>query len=45
MKELGYHRGYKYAHDYAPDDPAAKQQYLPHALAGKHYYRPQKTKK
>ena len=38
MKELGYHKGYKYAHDsaigYIP------QEYLPEKLAGKKYYDP-----
>lgn len=38
MKELGYHQGYKYSHDYEGD--AAKQDYLPPMLANKKYYQP-----
>ncbi|MFH0829001.1 MAG: replication-associated recombination protein A [Candidatus Kerfeldbacteria bacterium] len=38
MKELGYHKGYKYSHDYAPED--ADQQYLPDALRNAKYYTP-----
>jgi putative ATPase len=38
MKELGYHKGYKYAHDYA--DGVAPQEQLPEALAGRRFYRP-----
>jgi putative ATPase len=38
MKELGYHAGYRYAHDepgaYAP------QEYLPDALRGANFYQP-----
>lgn len=38
MRELGYGRGYRYAHD----EPGAigTQQYLPERLAGRRYYRP-----
>ncbi len=32
MKDLGYHEGYKYAHDYSGNYVA--QQYLPDNLAG-----------
>ena len=36
MKDLGYGKGYKYAHD----DPSAKdQQHLPDELEGKEYYK------
>jgi len=42
MKELGYHKGYKYSHDFAPDE--GRQQYLPDALKDKHYYRKPKEK-
>jgi putative ATPase len=38
MKELGYHKGYKYAHDYA--EGVATQEHLPDALAGRRFYRP-----
>ncbi len=41
MKELGYGKGYKYAHSYAEDDPERyRQTYLPEALNGRTYYRP-----
>jgi putative ATPase len=44
MRQLGYGRGYKYAHDYeggiAPD-----QTYLPERLKGKKYYRPKGEKR
>jgi putative ATPase len=38
MKDLGYHQGYKYAHD----DPDAyiPQEYLPDELAGTRFYQP-----
>ncbi len=41
MKDMGYGKAYIYAHD----DPkgAAKLQYLPDDLKGKHYYRPLKV--
>ncbi|MBT0652805.1 replication-associated recombination protein A [Geomobilimonas luticola] len=38
MKELGYHAGYKYAHDYAQG--YVPQNYLPDQLAGRTYYDP-----
>jgi len=38
MKGLGYHKGYKYAHDY--EGGYVEQEYLPERLAGKKYYRP-----
>jgi len=38
MRELGYGKGYKYAHDFPGH--FVEQQNLPHALRGKHYYSP-----
>ena len=38
MKELGYHEGYKYAHDFAGN--FVKQQYLPDQLAGSRFWTP-----
>ncbi|MDY0269200.1 replication-associated recombination protein A [Trichloromonas sp.] len=38
MKELGYHQGYQYAHDFAGG--VADQQHLPDRLRGKIFYRP-----
>lgn len=38
MKELGYGKGYKYAHDYA--DAVVSQEHLPDKLAGRRYYKP-----
>ena len=38
MKDLGYGRGYQYAHDH--DDAVVTQHHLPDELAGKNYYRP-----
>lgn len=38
MKDLGYHEGYKYAHDY-PDNFAC-QQYLPDELSGCRFWQP-----
>lgn len=38
MKELGYGRGYKYAHDYA--DAFTSQQYLPEKLQGTRFFDP-----
>ncbi len=38
MKDLGYGRGYKYAHDYP--DAEVEQQHLPDKLVGKKYYFP-----
>jgi putative ATPase len=39
MKELGYGRQYRYAHD-EPDAYAAGEQYLPDSLDGRSYYQP-----
>jgi len=39
MKEMGYHRGYKYAHDYEGHHVQGEQ-YLPDKLKGKRYYEP-----
>ena len=38
MKDLGYGKGYQYAHD-APD-ARVEQEHLPEALRGRRYYRP-----
>ena len=38
MKDLNYHRGYRYAHDYAGGVVA--QDHLPEALNGRTFYRP-----
>src|SRR5437763_7536921 len=38
MKDLGYGRGYEYAHDYA--DQTAAMECLPDALAGRRFYEP-----
>ena len=38
MKELGYHKGYRYAHDY--EDGYAGQECLPDALSGRKFYLP-----
>jgi len=38
MKELGYQKGYKYAHDYS--EGYVEQEYLPERLKGTRYYRP-----
>lgn len=38
MKELGYHEGYKYAHDY--EHNFAEQEFLPAAISGKKFYEP-----
>jgi putative ATPase len=40
MRDTGYGRGYKYAHDYP--DHFVKQQNLPASLQGRHYYVPGK---
>lgn len=40
MKEIGYSKGYKYAHDYA--EGVADMQCLPDELAGRQYYEPTK---
>jgi putative ATPase len=38
MKDLGYHEGYRYAHDY--DEGAVNQQHLPDELVGTRFYTP-----
>ena len=38
MKELGYGKGYKYAHDF--DDHIVEQEHLPEKLRGRKYYIP-----
>ena len=38
MKELGYHKGYKYAHDFK--NAKVDQQHLPDKLKDRKYYRP-----
>jgi len=38
MKDIGYGKGYKYAHDYP--EHFVEQQNLPDSLQGKHYYTP-----
>ncbi|GAB7026636.1 replication-associated recombination protein A [Geotalea toluenoxydans] len=38
MKDLGYHAGYRYAHDFAGG--YVEQDYLPERLHGRKYYRP-----
>ncbi|BBA70562.1 Replication-associated recombination protein A [Geobacter sulfurreducens] len=38
MKDLGYHKGYKYAHDY--EAGYTPQHYLPEQLEGKRFYAP-----
>ena len=42
MKDLGYHDGYKYPHDYAHH--WVKQQYLPDDVKDRHYYVPGENK-
>lgn len=39
MKDLGYHKGYRYDHDY--QGGYAAQEYLPERLQGKKFYRPE----
>ncbi len=41
MKELGYHDGYKYAHDF--EGNFAEQEYLPQGLEGTRFYEPGNT--
>lgn len=41
MKELGYGKGYKYVHDYKPEE-LKDEVYLPDKLKGKKYYFPKK---
>lgn len=45
MKELGYHEGYKYAHDYSGTALGgfAEQEYLPQGLEGTRFYEPGNT--
>ena len=38
MKDLGYHKGYQYAHDY--QDNFSVQEYLPDKIAGTKFYEP-----
>ena len=38
MKDLGYGRGYKYAHDH--DGALVRQEHLPEALKGRRFYQP-----
>jgi putative ATPase len=38
MKDLGYGRDYKYAHDY--EDAVVAQHYLPERLQGRTFYAP-----
>jgi putative ATPase len=38
MKDLGYHKGYQYAHDFA--EGVADQEHLPEQLRGRRFYRP-----
>lgn len=38
MKELGYHQGYQYAHDF--EGGYVQQEYLPEKLRGKKFYQP-----
>ncbi|HET8775192.1 MAG TPA: replication-associated recombination protein A [Thermoanaerobaculia bacterium] len=41
MKDLGYGRGYQYAHDY--EDQTAAMECLPDALAGRRFYEPKEV--
>lgn len=41
MKEMGYHEGYKYAHDY--EGNFTQQEYLPQGLEGTKFYEPGST--
>ena len=41
MKEMGYHEGYKYAHDFAGN--FTEQEYLPAGLEGTRFYEPGTT--
>jgi putative ATPase len=38
MKDLGYGKGYRYAHDFK--DGYAVQEHLPEAIAGQRFYSP-----
>ncbi|MCH9644566.1 MAG: replication-associated recombination protein A [Gammaproteobacteria bacterium] len=39
MKDLGYHKGYRYAHD-EPDAYAAGEDYFPEGVSSREYYHP-----
>ena len=41
MKELGYHKGYQYAHDLP--DAVVTQSHLPELLSGREFYRPKES--
>ncbi len=41
MKEMGYHKGYKYAHDF--EGNFTEQEYLPQGLEGTKFYEPGNT--
>ncbi len=41
MKELGYHQGYKYSHDFSAAE--GQQQYLPTKFEKKQYYQPKRN--
>ena len=41
MKELGYHKGYQYAHD--RPDAVVTQTHLPEQSAGREFYRPKES--
>ena len=41
MKEMGYHKGYKYAHDF--ENNFTQQEYLPQGLEGSRFYEPGNT--
>ena len=43
MKELGYHDGYKYAHDY--EGNFVQQEFLPEKMSGTKFYEPGKNRK
>ncbi|MCK9611448.1 MAG: replication-associated recombination protein A [Bacteroidales bacterium] len=43
MKELGYHKGYKYAHDY--EGNFAEVEFLPEKISGTTLYEPQENKR
>jgi len=38
MRQSGYGKGYKYAHDY--EGHFVEQEFLPHSLKGRRYYLP-----
>ncbi|MFA5031067.1 MAG: replication-associated recombination protein A [Patescibacteria group bacterium] len=42
MKDLGYHKGYKYSHNYSKEE--GKQEYLPKKLQGHKYFHPKSQK-